>query len=299
MISTQETRARTLPRKRQAERVTQLKGAVSRLAIQASLWIWAILVVFPFVWMIYTSFKTDQEIFFSPWSLPQTPRWDNFVRAWTKAHIGQYFFNSLVVVVPSVIFTLLFSAMAAYVLARFPFRGNRLILYIFISGMMFPIFLGLVPLFFLLQRLSLLNTFFGLILVYIAYSLPFSIFFLTGFFKTLPSELHEAAIVDGTNQWQAFFLIMLPLAQPGLVTIGVFNVLGMWNQFVLPLVLMSDNTKYLLTQGLAYMLHQQYYMNDWSGLFAAVVIVMLPTLLTYSLFQGRIQKGLTVGALKG
>jgi len=295
----QEARLAIAARPGRRKFADHLKQQLVRGGIQLSLLVWTVVVVFPFIWMIYTSFKTDQEIFFSPWSLPQTLQWDNFARAWTKAHIGQYFFNSLAVVVPSVILTLLLSAMAAYVLARFPFPGNRFVLYLFVSGMMFPVFLGLVPLFFLLQKLSLLNTFPGLILVYIAYSLPFSIFFLTGFFKTLPSELHEAAIMDGTNQYQAFFLIMLPLAQPGLVTIGVFNVLGMWNQFVLPLVLMSDNTKYLLTQGLAYMLHQQYYMNDWSGLFAAVVIIMLPTLLVYSIFQGRIQKGLTVGALKG
>ena len=173
------------------------------------------------------------------------------------------------------------------------------ILYLFMAGMMFPVFLGLVPLFFLLQSLKMLNTYVGLMFVYIAYSLPFTIFFLTGFFKTLPSELHESAVIDGANQYRIFFAIMLPLAQPGLVTVGIFNVLGMWNQFILPLVLMSDSEKYMLTQGLNYMYHQQYYMNDWSALFAAVVLIMAPTLLVYALFQNQIQKGLTVGALKG
>ena len=122
---------------------------------------------------------------------------------------------------------------------------------------------------------------------------------MTGFFRTLPSELHEAAIIDGVNQYQVFFRIMLPLAQPGLVSIGIFNFLGMWNQYLLPVVLMTDASRYVLTQGLSYMLHQQYYNNDWSGLFAAVTMIMIPTLLVYIIFQQQIQKGITVGALKG
>lgn len=274
-------------------------AALSRALVLVILGIWGILVIFPFVWLLYTSLKTDQEIFFSPWSLPQALQWSNFARAWVKAHVGRYFMNSVIVVAPSLVFTLLFSAMTAYVLARFPFPGKNVVLYLFMAGMMFPVFLGLVPLFFLLQKLNILNTYFGLILVYIAYSLSFTIFFLTGFFRTLPSELHESAVIDGASQYRIFFAVMLPLAQPGLVTVGIFNVLGMWNQFILPLVLMSDSDKYLLTQGLNYMYHQQYYMNDWSALFAAVVLVMAPTLLVYALFQNQIQKGLTVGALKG
>ncbi|MBM3189787.1 MAG: carbohydrate ABC transporter permease [Chloroflexi bacterium] len=282
-----------------AERRAAAGQVLARGLLFLALAIWTVLVVFPFVWLLYTSLKTDQEIFFSPWSLPGTARWDNYSRAWVKAHVGRYFLNSLTVVIPSLVFTLLFSAMTSYVLARFPFPGRSGILYLFMAGMMFPTFLGLVPLFFLLQSLRMLNTFQGLVFVYIAYSLPFTIFFLTGFFKTLPSELHESAVIDGADQYRIFFTIMLPLAQPGLVTVGIFNVLGMWNQFILPLVLMSDSAKYLLTQGLNYMYHQQYYLNDWSALFAAVVLIMAPTLLVYAIFQNQIQKGLTVGALKG
>lgn len=261
--------------------------------------IWAVIVIFPMVWLLYSTFKTDQEIFFSPWALPTTLQWDNFARAWTDAHIGEYFLNSFIVVLPSLALILLLSSMTAYVLARFPFPGNRVIFYLFMAGMLFPVFLALIPLFFLVKSLNMLNTFHGLILVYVAYSLPFSVFFLTGFFKSLPSELHEAAIIDGANQYQVFFRIMLPLAQPGLISIGIFNFLGMWNQYLLPVVLMTDAKRYLLTQGLAYMLHQQYYMNDWSGLFAAVTMIMVPTLIVYVLFQSQIQKGITVGALKG
>jgi N-acetylglucosamine transport system permease protein len=167
------------------------------------------------------------------------------------------------------------------------------------AGLMFPVILSLIPLFFLVNRLHALNTYHGLVLVYVAYSLPFSIFFLASFFRTLPSELAEAAIIDGASQYGVFFRVMLPLAQPGLVTVGIFNLLGQWNQFILPLVLMTDNTRYVLSQGLAFMLHEQYYRSDWSAMFAALTVVMVPTALVYAIFQGHIQRGLTVGALKG
>ena len=260
---------------------------------------WTILVIFPFVWMILTSLKTDPEILSSPWTLPASLQWDNFTRAWTQARIGRFFVNTLVVLAGSLTGTLLVSSMAAYVLARFDFPGRQLIFYGFIAGLMFPVFLALVPLYFLVNDLNLLATYQGLILVYIAYSLPFTIFFLTAFFKTLPAELGEAAILDGANQYQIFFQIMLPLAKPGLIAMGIFNFLGQWNQFLLPLVLMPNEDRYLLSQGLYFLAVQQGYQNDYGALFAAMVITMVPTLIVYVLFQRRLESGLTAGALKG
>jgi N-acetylglucosamine transport system permease protein len=156
-----------------------------------------------------------------------------------------------------------------------------------------------VPLYFLVNDLHMLATFQGLILVYIAYSLPFTIFFLTAFFKTLPGEVAEAALLDGANHYQIFFQIMLPLARPGLIAMGIFNFIGQWNQFLLPLVLMPQEDKYLLSQGLYFLAVQQGYQNDYSALFAAMVITMVPTLIVYVLFQRRLEAGLTAGALKG
>lgn len=289
-------RAQTLPATIGSRR---LRRIASQSFVNFSLFFWAAIVILPMIWLVYSSFKTDQEIFFEPWALPATLQWSNFERAWVSAYIGRYFFNSLLVVVPSLVLTLALSSMTAYILARFRFFGNRALFYLFMAGMLFPIFLALVPLFFLAKELQLLNSYLGLSLVYTAYSLPFTIFFLTGFFKTLPSELHEAALIDGANEYQVFFRIMLPLAQPGLVAMAIFNFLGMWNQYILPLVLMSERDKYVLPQGLSFLLHQQYYKNDWSALFAALTIIMLPTLAVYVVFQSQIQKGVTVGALKG
>ena len=271
----------------------------SAVSTQTVLIGWALTVIFPMIWMIYSSFKTDQELFFSPWAPPVELQWDNFARAWTKAHVGDYLLNTLIVVVPALLLTLIISAMAAYVLARFEFVGRRFLFYMFLSGMLFPVFLALVPLFNLVNQLKMLNTFHGLILVYIAYSLPFTIFFLTGFFKTLPTEIEESAIMDGANPYQVFFKVMLPMASPGLISMGIFNFLGMWNQYILPLVLISDESKYMLSQGLAFMLFKQFYENDWGALFAALTIIMVPTLIVYITFQKQIQDGITTGALKG
>lgn len=277
----------------------KLSDKVMNFVIYLFLSFWSLMVVFPMLWVFASSFKTDKEIFLSPWKLPDQLMFDNFIRAWSKANIGLYFANSMLVILPAIFFTLLFSAMAGYVLARFTFPGNRFIFYSFLGGMLFPVMLALVPLFFLLQSFQIIDTRFGLVLVYIAYSLPFTVFFMTGFFKTLPSEVLEAAIMDGANNFQLFFWVVIPLAQNGLVSMGIFNFLGMWNQYILPLVLLTSSGKYMLSQGLAFLAHQQRYQSDWSGLFAAIVIVMLPTLLVYTIFQNQIQRGLTVGALKG
>ena len=260
---------------------------------------WAVAVIFPFVWMVVTALKTDPEILSSPWRLPVALQWDNFARAWTQAHIGRFFLNTLLVLAGSLTGTLLVSSMASYVLARFPFPGRSVVFYGFVAGLMFPVFLALVPLYFLVDDLGMLGTYQGLILVYIAYSLPFTIFFLTAFFKTLPNEVGEAAILDGASQYQIFFQIMLPLAKPGLVAMGIFNFLGQWNQFLLPLVLMPNEDRYLLSQGLYFLAVQQGYQNDYGALFAAMTITMVPTRIVYVRFQGRLEAGLTAGAVKG
>jgi N-acetylglucosamine transport system permease protein len=265
---------------------------------QVMLGIWAVLVIFPFLWMIITSLKSNREIQSDPFGWPAEYQWDNFSRAWNAARIGDYTINTLIVMAMSLTGTILLSAMAAYVLSRFEFPGNRVVYLLFTAGLMFPVFLGLVPLRFLMTDLHLYNTYHGLALVYIAYSLPFTIFFMSSFFRTLPGEVAEAGIVDGASQMQVFFQIMLPMAKPGLIAMGIFNFLGQWNQFLLPLVLMAED-KLLLSVGLNFLSIQQGYASDYGALFAALTITMVPTLLVYIVFQRRLESGLTAGALKG
>ncbi len=256
---------------------------------------WSILVMLPFVWALLASAKDSREIFSEPWSLPTDWRWENFSSAWDRG-VGDYLLNSIIVVTGGVFLTMLVGSMAAYVLARYEFRGNRFIYYLFAAGMMFPVFLAIVPLFFVVQNLNMLSTYHGLILVYVAYSLPFTVFFMHSFFRTLPTEVAEAAIMDGCSHTSVFFRVMLPMAKPGLLSIGIFNVLGQWNQFVLPSFLSPE--KPVLAQGIASLLAQQRYEGDWGALFAALAIAMLPVVIVYLVLYRQIQAGLTGGTLK-
>jgi N-acetylglucosamine transport system permease protein len=299
-IETPAPAAPTLPPQRRAEHDGAPSGGERGLNAVAHglLVLWAVLVTVPLLWAVLTAFKSDREIFTSPWSLPTEWHFDNFVRAWTTANIGRYFLNSAIVVCAAVVLVMLLGAMVAYVLARYEFPGRNVIYYTFVTGMTFPIFLALVPLFFVVQNVGMLGTYHGLILVYTAYALPFTVFFLTSFFRTLPGALAEAALLDGCSHAGVFFRIMLPLARPGMISIGILNFLGLWNQFLLPLVLMPDSDRYVLSQGLAVLAANQGYRSDWSALFAGLVIALLPVLAVYIAFQRRIQDGLGVGALK-
>jgi N-acetylglucosamine transport system permease protein len=265
---------------------------------QGLLVVWALICVVPLLWAVLTSFKSDREIFTNPWALPTEWHFDNFVRAWTSASIGRFFINSAIVVSAAVLLVMLLGAMVAYVLARYEFRGRNVIYYAFVVGMTFPLILALVPLFFVVQNVGMLGTYHGLVIAYIAYALPFTVFFLTNSFRTLPGELIEAAMLDGCSHAGAFFRIMLPLARPGMISVGILNFFGLWNQFYLPLVLMPDQDRYVLSQGLAVLAANQGYRSDWSALFAGLVIALVPVLAVYVAFQRRIQDGLAVGAVK-
>ena len=256
---------------------------------------WSILVMIPFLWALVASTKTSREIFGDPWALPASPQWSNFSSAWDKG-VGDYLLNSLIVVSGGVLLTMLLGSMTAYVLARYEFRGNRFIYYLFAAGMMFPVFLAIVPLFFVVQNLGMLSTYHGLILVYVAYSLPFTVFFMHSFFRTLPTSVAEAAIMDGASHTGVFFRVMLPMAKPGLLSIAIFNVLGQWNQFVLPAFLSPE--KPVLAQGIATLLAGQRYEGDWGALFAALTVAMVPVVVVYLVFYRQVQAGLTGGTLK-
>jgi N-acetylglucosamine transport system permease protein len=276
-----------------------------------ALGLYSCVILFPLAWLAYTSLKTTPEIFQSAWGLPAEPQWQNFSNAWNgmpgEPGLGPYFVNSIILTVGSVFFILVIGAMATYALTRFRFRGRELLFNTFVGGMVFPIFLAVVPLFLLLNQTRIpgiapkgfINNYAGLIAVYVAYSLPFTVFVLSGFFRSLPEELAEAAAIDGASRWQTFIRVMLPLAKPGLVVAGVFNAIGIWNEYPLALVLITDRARYTLPLGLAQITQRQQYSADWGALFAALFIVMLPTMIVYLFFQRQISAGLTAGAVKG
>ncbi|MFU8875064.1 carbohydrate ABC transporter permease [Micromonospora sp. SL4-19] len=286
------------PTRRDPAPVRRELGVVN-VASHAFLLVWGALTVLPLLWMFLSSFKSDGEILSDPWGLPGALRLENWARAWTEAHIGRYFLNSAIVVAGSLTLTMLLGATAAYVFARYEFRGRQIAYYLFVGGMMFPVFLALVPLFFVVRSVGLLGTWPGLILVYAAYSLPFTVFFLTAFFRTLPTTVAEAALIDGCGHFRLFFRVMLPMARPGLISVAIFNFLSHWNQFLLPAVLLKgDDSKYVLAQGLTTLAVSQGYKGDFSGLFAGLTIATLPVLVVYAVFQRQVQAGLTAGQLK-
>ncbi|MFJ4876343.1 carbohydrate ABC transporter permease [Streptomyces sp. NPDC088745] len=274
-------------------------GGTLNVFSHAFLVLWTLMAAGPLVWVAITAFRTSSDILNDPMGLPSSFHWANFANAWTQAHIGQYALNSLIILAGSLTGTMLLGSMAAYVIARFTFPGNKFVFLLFAGGMMFPVILALVPLFAVMENFQLLDTRAGLIIAYIAYSLPFTTFFLTSFFRTLPTGVQEAAMVDGASHTRTFFQIMLPMAKPGLVSIGIFNFLGQWNQYLLPLLLNNENeSSYVLPQGLASLAIAQGYRGDWGALFAGLTIAMVPVLVVYAVFQRQVQAGLTAGALK-
>ncbi len=260
--------------------------------------LWSVIVIVPLLWTVMTSFKTTSEIFASPFALPKHWNFDNYVNAWTTAGIGTYFLNTVIVVGFGLVIVMTLGAMCAYVLARYQFFGSRVIYYLMLAGLTFPIFLAIVPLFFVLQGIGLLNTLPGLILTYVAFALPFTVFFLYPFFKDLPNEIAEAAEVDGAGEWRKFFQVMLPMAKPGMASVAIFNFIGLWNQFLLPVALNTNRDNYVLSQGMAAFASQAGYAVDFGALFAAVVITVVPVFVVYVIFQRQLQGSVTGGTMK-
>lgn len=277
---------------------------LSRGLIFAALIGYALWVVFPMVWMAYSSLKTDQAIFRDAFALPPAGdlQFANYAHAWREAHFGDYFLNSVLVTTTSVALIVALGSMAAYALARFYHPAGKTVFWLFLAGLMVPVQLSIVPLFFELRGLGLLNSLWGLILVYTANGLPFAIFILAGFFRGLPRSLYEAAIIDGCGEWSAFWRVMLPLAKPGLVTVAIFQFIGIWKEYFFAFMLTGgDATGHARTLplGLANLAMAAQYHTDFGMLFAGLVLVTLPILIVYVLLQQHIVRGVTAGALKG
>ena len=286
--------ARVITRKSISTTSDRVVGGISHTILT----IWSLIVVLPLLWTVMSSFKTSSEIFSSPFSLPSKWNFDNYVGAWTTAGIGSFLLNSMIVVFGALAVTMLFGAMCAYVLARFQFPGNRAIYYLMLAGLTFPIFLAIVPLFFVLRNIGLLNTLPGLILTYAAFALPFTVFFLFSFFKALPLSIAEAAALDGAGEWRTFFQVMLPMSRPGLATVAILNFVGLWNQFLLPVALNTDPKNYVLTQGMASFASQAGYSVDFGQLFAGAVMTIVPVFIVYLVFQRQLQGSVSQGTSK-
>jgi N-acetylglucosamine transport system permease protein len=277
-----------------------IKNPVAKLFFYGILFVWGISVLYPLLWTLLDALKDNKQFFTNaPWSIPEFPLlWTNFSYVWSKYNFSTYFVNSLVVTAGSTGLGLLLSATTAYVLARYKFRGSNSLYLLYISSMMIPFVLALIPLFFLMNSMHLINTKLGLIVVYASSVLAFGIFVLIGFFKSLPKELEEASIVDGASYYGTFFRVMLPLSQPGLITIAIVNVLNIWNEYIVGTILINDPTQYTLPVEIGVMQAEMQYRTEWGPLFAALLITIVPVLIMYIFFQRQLASGITAGAVK-
>jgi ABC-type glycerol-3-phosphate transport system permease component len=274
---------------------------IGNLPYYAVLLGWAAVTIFILLWLFSGSLKSNIEIFGSPWAIPADPvsaAKQNYSAAWSTAHMGIYFVNSILVTVGADLITVVISAPAAYVLSRIPFRGSTLINYYFIAGMGLPFQLILVPLYVLLVQIGLIDTRAGLTLTYVGVSIPFTIILLTGFFRSLPSELEEAGAVDGCSEFGIFWRIMMPIATPGLFTAGIFNFVMIWQEFLLAQLLLSSDSNKTLPVGLMGLRQTMQYNSNWAAMFAAVMIIVVPSFIVFVALSNRIMAGLTLGAGK-
>ncbi|GAA0626736.1 carbohydrate ABC transporter permease [Kribbella sandramycini] len=253
-----------------------------------------------FAWVLNVSLKTNQEFLGTrPWTIAEDFHFENYLNAWTNADVGAYFGNSVVVSISATVLGVVVSAFAAYPIARIPFRANGAVLAIFLMGLMVPWMVTFIPLYLTLQDFGLLDTRIGLVLVYATYNLPFNIFVLTGFLRTLPRELEEAAAMDGAGPTVTFVRVILPLLGPGLASVTIISFLNNWNEFFYALVLIHSPSKMTLPLGLFQLGQAADYGTNWVTLFAGMIITALPVLIVFALLQKQVTKGLTAGALKG
>ena len=269
---------------------------VGGAAGSAALWIYAIAALTPLVLMLANSFRSTSSLYSEPLSAPWPPQVDSYRRAWTEGHFGEYFLNSLLVTVGAVALSTVVATMAAYALARTRSRIFSVLESVFISGLMLPIHLAVLPIFYLLDGMRLVDSRLGLMLVYAASGVPFSIFVLTTFFRQMPPELEEAARIDGASAWQMFLRIMVPLVRPAVATVVVFRFVPIWNDFLFPLVLLRTREKYTVPVGLTSFFGE--YSTDWSALFAGLVIATIPLIVLFLVATKQIVAGLTAGMSK-
>ena len=262
--------------------------------------IWCAFTLLMLLWIVCASLSTSPEIMKGQAMLFKSGlHFDNYVRAWSLNSISTYFMNSLIYGLISMVASVLISAPAAYVLARCVFKGNTTIKSSFVVAMSIPQIMIVMPLFSAAVRTGLSNSKIVLLILYTGMALPYTTTFLTAFFTNQSKVYEEAAAIDGATPMQTFWKIMFPLAQPGLVTVSIFNFMNVWNEYFLSMIFASSQKSMTVGPGLKSVLTAMQYTGDWGGLFAAVVIVFLPTLLIFIFLSRTIINGITAGGIKG
>jgi len=252
--------------------------------------------LYPIFVLFLSSFKTTPEIFMKPFALPKVWKFSNYVEAWNKANFANYFKNSIIITIISLASIILVSSMAAYVIARFEFRGKRALFLYLITGLALPARLAIIPIFLTVRDLHLQNTYSSLILVYTAGGIAFSMFLLVNFFKSLPRELEDSAKIDGAGPFRIYWSIDLPLLKPAVATVVIFNFVDIWNDFFFPLILINKDSLKTIPLGIQAFYGE--YGVQWDLLFAGLNISVLPVLIIFILMSKQFISGLTEGAVK-
>tara|TARA_B100002019_G_C21209408_1_gene568542 strand:- start:58 stop:900 length:843 start_codon:yes stop_codon:yes gene_type:complete len=269
-----------------------LENALIQIFLAAA----ALFMLYPIFMMVLSGFKTTPEIFMSPFSLPERLNTENFQVIWNKTDVPRYFLNSVIVTLSSIILLLVTGTMAAYAIARYKFRGTLMVSLFFLSGLMLPIRLAIIPLFIQLKYLGLIDSLLGLIFIYTAMSLPATVFILTGFLRSLPKELEDSARMDGASELRIMIDIMVPLISPALVIAGIYSAVPIWNDFFFPLIFIQSPEWKTLAQGLTSFFGE--YSINYGVLYAGLSLASLPMILIFIVQSRRFIAGMTAGALK-
>jgi raffinose/stachyose/melibiose transport system permease protein len=264
-----------------------------RVLVVLLLWSYAALSVAPLLVMVFDSLRPNVKVLSDPLGLPTSPTLHSYVTAWTQASFAEYLRNSALVTIGAVALDVCVSLPAAYALGRYRFRGSGVLTAYFLSGLMLPIRLGILPIFYLLGSFGMIDSRAGLALVYAASGIPFSVFIMAAFFRNLPREIEEAARIDGAGEFRIFLRVMLPLVKPAIATVVVFRFVPLWNDFFFPLVLLRTTSKYTLPVGLTQFFGE--FQTNWSALFAGLVIATVPLIVLFLVATKQIVAGLTAG----
>ncbi len=256
-------------------------------------------IIVPFIFMLMNSLKTNQEFYSSIWSLPANFLIENYARGLEISNIPQLFTNTIYIVFAASLINIMAASLLAYAISRTGFKFSDAVYKYLLIGLLTPGIVCIIPVFFVIRILRLYNTQPGLILVYASFNMAFSVFVMYSFFKTLPRDLEDAAFIDGATYFQTYWRVMFPLTKPGLITIGVFGFLEYWNDYLLAMTLIIDEPLKTVSLGVMKMQAANNVRTDWGPLFAVCIMAMIPVLLVYSLFQGKLTAGLTAGAIKG
>ncbi|RKX50431.1 MAG: carbohydrate ABC transporter permease [Thermotoga sp.] len=256
-----------------------------------------IIVMIPFSVIFFNSFKTLREIFLRPFSLPEKWSFDNYIKAWEKAELGKAYMNSAFVTSTSVLSILFLSSMIAFVISRYDFPYRRLLYLYIISGLALPARLAIIPIYLILKSFHLLDSLFGLIFVYSATGIPFSVFLLKHFMDMVPKEIEESAIMDGASPWKVFTKIILPLSKPAIVVVTIVNAVGIWNDFFFPLILINSKEKETIPLAVSTFFGE--YSHQWELISTALWIAVFPMIVVFFILSKYFISGMTQGALKG